>query len=76
MMVVYAISYYDTNSGSNDGVLWIASSKEKALDIIKRYSADTGATVDDIEEDLIGTAVYTCDGVYHIERFTVDDDDY
>lgn len=73
MTSVYTISGYDTDIGLDGGVMWVASSKEKAFDIVKQYAMDNDVTINEIEEDLFSTAIYTTDGIYHIEKFTVDD---
>lgn len=73
MTTVYTISGYETDIGFDGGVQWVASSKEKALDIVKQYALDNDVTINDIKEDYFSTVIYTTDGIYHIERYTVDD---
>ena len=73
MTAVYTISGYDTDIGLDGGVMWVASSKEKAFDIVKQYARDNDVTIKEIEEDIFSTAIYTTDRIYHIEKFTIDD---
>lgn len=72
-MTVYTISVYNTSTGINDGVWWVVSSKEKALDLVESSMRINCETKTDIENDICTTIIYTTQRTYSIEQFALDD---
>ena len=74
MTTVYTISFYNCQTGTDGGVLWVTSTKEAALEIvIQSIAEEKDEIIKDIDKDIISTKIYTSYGIYSIEDFTVDD---
>lgn len=74
MTAVYTISYYNGITGTDDGVIAVASDRATALIMIMKYIAvNVSNGIKDVASEIDYTTIYTEEGTYTIQKFLLDD---
>lgn len=74
MTSVYTISYYNGITGTDDGVIAVASDLATALIMVMKYIAlHVSKGIKDVASEIDYITIYAEEGTYTIQKFLLDD---
>ena len=74
MTTVYTISYFDGKTGTDDGVIAVASDRATALIMVMKYIAiNVSNGLKDIANEVDYITIYVENGTYTVQKFILDD---